>query len=189
MTQAKKLYVPVSQDELDLLDSMIETVAAMPLVLELGISVSRATVARMALVRGIRSLQANEAPPEAPQAKPSASPAPEKPSPSPKRDASPDNQPTFELNSEGLIEPPNGWERWSKNEMVPQEQADVHTYYTNHGWERWWGTSGKERISFYWNRNPDADHLDPWPRKSDNNKSVKVQETPWGEGHIVPHGW
>lgn len=189
MTQAKKLYVPVSQDELDLLDSMIETVAAMPLVLELGISVSRSTVARMALVRGIRSLQANEASPEVPQAETSALAAPEKQATPPKSKTVKDDPPTFELNSEGLIEPPNGWERWSKNEMVPQEQADVHTYYTNHGWERWWGTSGKERISFYWNRNPDADHLDPWPKKSDNNKSVKVQETPWGEGHIVPHGW
>ena len=189
MTQAKKLYVPVSQKELDLLDSMIETVADMPLVLELGISVSRATVARMALVRGIRSLQANEAPPAVDQAKAAAPPAPEKPSPSLKQDVAPDDQTAFELNSEGLIKPPNGWERWAKGERIPQEQADVHTYYTNHGWERWWGTAGREQISFYWNRNPNADHLDPWPKKSSNNKTVKVQETPWGEGHIVPHGW
>lgn len=186
----KKLYVPVSQAELDLLDSMIPTVAQMPLVLELGISVSRSTVARMALVRGLRSLEAGESPATAQAPEPTPTASPQKPvEAAPRAPKEPDDVPTYSLTSEGLIQPPDGWERWSPNEMVPQEQGDVHTYYTKHGWERWWGTSGRERISFYWNRNPDAEELPPWPQKSPNGLLVKPQVTPWGEGHIVPHGW
>ncbi len=186
----KKLYVPVSQSELDLLDSMIPTVAQMPLVLELGISVSRSTVARMALVRGLRSLESTGGSAEKPEPEPAPTATSQKPADAaPQEPQEVDNVPTFDLDSKGLIKPPDGWERWSDNEMVPQSQGDVHTYYTNHGWERWWGTSGRENISFYWNRNPDAEELSPWPNKGPNGGTIKKQTTPWGEGHIIPHGW
>ena len=183
MTQ-KKLYVPVSHEELEKLDAMIDMVAAMPVIAELGINVSRSTVARMALVRGMRSLAAGEESVAAKEPEPAKTP--EVPGVVDEEDL-PGVQ--YELNSEGKIVPPDGWERWSPNEVFSGTQTEVHAYYEAHGWQRWWGTAGRERIIFYWNPDPDADALTPWPEKSPNGKEVLVQSTPWGEGHLIPHGW
>lgn len=187
MTQ-KKLYVPVNAKELAELDAMIDMVAAMPVIAELGISVSRSTVARMALVRGMRSLAAGEESVAATAKEPAPEPKkePEVPGTVDEEDL-PGVQ--YELNEEGQIVPPDGWERWSPAERFDASQSEVHAYYEAHGWERWWGTAGRERLVFYWNRDPNADALDPWPGTSPNNKQVMVQSTPWGDGHIIPHGW
>ena len=185
MTQ-KKLYVPVSHEELDKLDAMIDMVASMPVIAELGINVSRSTVARMALVRGMRSLSSGESAAVEKAKEPEPAKTPEVPGTVDEEDLP---GVKYELNDEGKIIPPEGWERWSPSENFDGAQADVHTYYENHGWERWWGTAGRERLVFYWNRDPDADALEPWPEKSPNGKEIMVQNTPWGDGHIIPHGW
>ena len=187
----KKLYVPVSHEELEKLDAMIDMVAAMPVIAELGINVSRSTVARMAVVRGMRSLAAGE-----PAVADGVSePAPKEPEPvkTPEVPGVVDEEDLpgvqYELDGEGKIIPPDGWERWSHSEHFSGGQSEVHTYYETHGWERWWGTAGRERLVFYWNRDPSAEELEPWPQQSPNGKRVMVQDTPWGVGHIIPHGW
>ena len=185
MTQ-KKLYVPVNAKELAELDAMIDMVAAMPVIAELGITVSRSTVARMALVRGMRSLAAGEESKEPEPAKEPAKKQPEVPGTVDEEDLP---GVKYELNDEGKIKPPDGWERWSPSEHFDASQSDVHTYYESHGWERWWGNAGRERLVFYWNRDPDAEALEPWPNASPTGKRIMVQATPWGEGHIIPHGW
>lgn len=187
MTQ-KKLYVPVSHEELDKLDAMIDMVASMPVIAELGINVSRSTVARMALVRGMRSLAAGE---ESVASGGDKEPEPAKKEPEVPGTVDEADLPgvKYELNSEGQIVPPDGWERWSPSEHFDGSQSEVHAYYESNGWERWWGTAGRERLVFYWNRDPDAAKLEAWPSPSPNGKKVMVQETPWGLGHIIPHGW
>lgn len=195
MTQ-KKLYVPMSAKEVAELDAMIDMVKAMPVIAELGITVSRATVARMAMVRGMRSLASGEdggtGAKEGGNSRFGGAPT----GAAPKNVEVPgtlnkEDLPgvKYELDEDGKILPPDGWERWSPSEHFDGSQADVHAYYEAHGWERWWGTAGRERIVFYWNRDPDADTLVPWPEASPNNKKVMVQSTPWGEGHLIPHGW
>ena len=191
----KKLYVPMSAEEVEELDAMIEVVKAMPVIAELGIVVSRSTVARMALIRGMRSLAAGEESGGA-GAKEGEKAGEKEPEPVEKQAEVPgtvddEHLPgvKYELDHEGKIKPPDGWDRWSPNERFDPSQAEVHAYYEAHGWERWWGTAGREQIVFYWNRDPNADALVPWPEASPNNKKVLVQSTPWGEGHLIPHGW
>tara|TARA_R100001224_G_C3967201_1_gene131230 strand:+ start:132 stop:722 length:591 start_codon:yes stop_codon:yes gene_type:complete len=192
----KKLYVPMSAEEVAELDAMIEVVKAMPVIAELGIVVSRSTVARMALIRGMRSLAAGEESggTGAKEGNAAKEPEPaEKPEKQPKVPGTVDDEDLpgvkYELDAEGKIKPPEGWERWSPSEHFDGSQSEVHAYYEAHGWERWWGSAGRERIVFYWNRDPNADALVPWPEASPNNKTVMVQSTPWGEGHLIPHGW
>ena len=187
----KKLYVPMSAEEVAELDAMIEVVKAMPVIAELGIAVGRSTVARMALIRGMRSLAAGEESRGAGAKEGEKEPEPAEKQPKVPGTVDDEDLPgvKYELDHEGKIKPPDGWERWAPNERFDGSQADVHAYYEAHGWERWWGSAGRERIVFYWNRDPNADALVPWPEASPNNKKVMVQSTPWGEGHLIPHGW
>jgi hypothetical protein len=93
------------------------------------------------------------------------------------------------LDENGRVLPPEGWVQFRSSEQVPPEQSDVHEYYTKQGWGRWYGTAGNEAISFYWCDNQAHQTLDPWEKPDARGKVVVVQTTPWGPGHIVPHGW
>ena len=90
---------------------------------------------------------------------------------------------------DGKYDTPDGWNRWNGKERVPEEQAELHEYYIAHGWWRYWGRSGDERIHFYWKDEVDLQELDAAPVVDMKGKKMLVQQTPWGPGHIIPHGW
>jgi len=90
---------------------------------------------------------------------------------------------------DGKYDTPDGWNRWNGKEHVPEEQAELHEYYIAHGWWRYWGRSGDERIHFYWKDEVALQELDAAPVVDMKGKKVLVQQTPWGPGHIIPHGW
>ena len=84
---------------------------------------------------------------------------------------------------DGLICPPDGWEKWKESHLSSKQQ-DAHEYYVNNGWERWWGKSGERVIHFYWSPYEDARGVVPYTGA--DGKAFVVQETPWGPGHLIP---
>jgi hypothetical protein len=94
----------------------------------------------------------------------------------------------YELNEEGKIEPPAGWDAWA-GELVPQEQMKVHSYYSEQGWTRMHGKLGDETIIFYWSNDPENQEVSAWGGSDMNGRKVVPQTTPFGPGHIVPLGW
>ena len=168
------------------LNAAIEEMKKTPTVVELGVDVTYEMVARAALVRGLKTFKGA---PEPVQEKP-------KPRQGPKAEAKKKSEPPPESDAkvvttdDGKIVPPSGWQKWSAGERVPTSQADCHAYYERNGWSRWWGDSGRETLSFYWCPTVDEQEgLEPFPVASPSGKKVLVQETPWGPGHIIPHGW
>jgi hypothetical protein len=170
---------------LERLNAAIEEMKQTPTVMELGVQVTHEMVARAALMRGLKTFKcqslespADTAPAEGPKPK-----AAKKPEPPPKPDTK------VETNASGEVVPPSGWQKWSENERVPPGQEDCHDYYKRHGWKRWWGDATGETISFYWSPDVQLQELEPFPGASPVGKKVAVQKTPWGPGHIIPHGW
>lgn len=158
-----------------------------PAVKEFGVEVTRELVARIAITRGLKSMHQRPAsnPTKAKPQRPTAVP-PEEPTPPEPEVVEPDEP---KVNASGLIDPPAGWSLWRPTERVPTNQEDVHGYYTRQGWDRWWGKVQNETISFYYSRDPSLHDVLPFDGTGPNGKSVMVQKTPWGPGHIIPHKW
>ena len=176
------IEIPIDDAILAQLDELVPVVSASEAVCELGITVTRETVARLALVRGLRDSNLAPAPP-------GPSPAPSAPStPSPKASPTPvgDN---VDLDNAGMIRIPEGWHLWRTSERIPDVQADVHSYYDRQGWRRYWGKTGNETMVFYWSPDPALQDVVAYDGVDSSGKVIKVQETPYGPGHLVPHGW
>ena len=183
MPKLSKLSIPLEDLVLIQLDSLIPEMEQSSAVQEFGIQVTREIVARVALMRGLRAMQAGvggrvnvvEKTREPTQGTP------------PGEDTS---EPNWDSVT-GQFTPPDGWEQWSEAEPVPETQTDLHAYYVGNGWERWYGSvgedgRGRERIVFYWNKDAEAQELGVFGGKE---SGILLQDTPWGPGHLVPTGW
>ena len=183
------IEVPIDDKILAKLDELVPIVSDSDAVRELGIIVTRETVARLALVRGLKDRSLAPPPPGAPT-KVSATPTSPPKASTESAEATPvEAVEEAELDNSGMIRLPEGWHRWSSNERVPDSQSDVHSYYDRQGWRRYWGKSGNETMVFYWSPDPSLQDVEAYDGKDQSGKSVKVQETPYGPGHIIPHGW
>ena len=183
------IEVPIDDQILAQLDELVPIVSASEAVRELGITVTRETVARLALVRGLKDSNLAPPPPGAPtkvratattSSKADLLPAP-----------TPDSAPVADapLDNAGMIRLPEGWHLWRTNERIPEGHSDVHSYYDRQGWGRYWGKAGNETMVFYWSPDPSLQDVVAYDGKDSSGKVVKVQETPYGPGHLVPHGW
>ncbi len=183
------IEVPIDDQILAKLDELVPIVSDSDAVRELGIIVTRETVARLALVRGLKARSLAPPPPGAP-AKASATNS----HTSKASDISDEPTPVevaeeVEFDNSGLIRLPEGWHVWRESERIPEIQADIHSYYDRQGWRRYWGRSGDETMVFYWSPDPSLQDVEAYDGKDRSGKVIKVQETPYGPGHIVPHGW
>tara|TARA_R110000824_G_scaffold39711_11_gene119814 strand:- start:1237 stop:1728 length:492 start_codon:yes stop_codon:yes gene_type:complete len=156
-----------------------------PTVRELGVEVTYEMVARAALLRGLKTFKSKESPKGTPKLE-----VVENTEPSPKPDTKKSLKSTKVVRVGEEILPPSGWQKWHANERVPPGQEDCHGYYERNGWARFWGDTVGETISFYWCpvESKQSD-LEPFPIAGPSGKKVLIQETPWGPGHMVPHGW
>ena len=197
-TRPKPIRLQLEQAMLDRLANLVPMVAESAAAREFGVDVTLNTVARVALLRGLSVMEAaipeNHAdlPPETDVAPPPALALPAVPpqNDDPTADSS-ESAPDFdvELNDDGQITPPEGWNPWSASERVPSEQSKVHEYYKSGGWQRYWGRSGEEVIVFYWSPDPSKHDFPSYKDVDMNRKEIKIQTTPYGPGHLVPHGW
>tara|TARA_R100001594_G_scaffold38318_1_gene69359 strand:+ start:2152 stop:2745 length:594 start_codon:yes stop_codon:yes gene_type:complete len=162
-----------------------------PAVREFGVEVTRELVARIAITRGLKSMHKRPItnPTRAKSKQPEVVPDIDEPQVQPTPEPEPVEEKGPKLNANGLVEPPTGWSLWRSTERVPTDQEDVHGYYTRQGWDRWWGKVQNETISFYYSRDPELHDVIPFDGTGPNGKSVLVQKTPWGPGHIIPHKW
>ena len=94
-----------------------------------------------------------------------------------------------EPGANGRYDTPEGWVKWDGRERVPPAHATLHEYYISNGWWRYWGRADNERIHFYWCDNAVDQDLALVDVVDGRGKPLMVQETPWGPGHIIPHGW
>lgn len=199
MTQSKLQPIKMTlEDELlERLDRLVPMVSQSAAAREFGITVDRHLVARVALLRGLASMEAvisanaPEAAPELGVAPPPALVLPAIPVESGVPIADPGSEPamTADIGADGLIIAPEGWNSWSKSERVPSEQAKVHKYYESGGLSRYWGRSGEEVISFYWSPDPSLQDFPSYKLQDVSGREIKVQPTPYGPGHMVPNGW
>ena len=167
------------------IDDLISEVSEWPAVREFGVDVTRETVARIALLRGLQDVESQIPKPAAPapkKAKKAAAPPPEKPAVAVVEEDA-------ERDENGLIVPPEGWSKWSPTERVPSHHLELHQYYESIGWPRWWGRVGEETISFYGSPDDALHDAAAYDKPDMKGKSIMVQKTPWGPGHIIPHGW
>lgn len=179
---------------LERLDSLIDVVAESPAAREFGVDVTRTLVARMALLRGLSAMEAGRQTGRVAPAPAAVSSAPvaagtlkapgeaEKP-------AEAEAKEVVERDSSGHVKPPEGWRQWSDNEKVPAAHASVHEYYKAQGVPRWWGKAGDEVIAFYWSPDPSLQDVPVYGGVDANGKTILVQATPHGPGHMIPHGW
>jgi len=183
------IEVPIDDKILSQLDDLVPVVSESEAVRELGIVVTRETVARLALVRGLRD--ANLAPPPPGSAKSTASAPASTPKASSESESSPKPAPVSDVpvDNSGMIRLPEGWHQWGRTERIPEAHSDVHSYYDRQGWRRYWGRAGDETMIFYWTPDPSLQDVEAYDGTDPNGKMIKVQETPYGPGHIIPHGW
>jgi len=168
---------------------------------EFGIEVDRRLVARVALLRGLTAMLgaagAGIAVDDAESAAVSVAPPPalalslpDEASSSPSTaDSVPDSVEMVELGEDGFFDLPEGWHVWSSGERVPDEHAEIHDYYAVGGWNRYWGRVNDEVIAFYWTPDPALQDYPSYKKVDRSGKELKVQNTPYGPGHIIPHGW
>ena len=182
------IEVPIDDQILAQLDKLVPIVSDSEAVRELGMVVTRETVARLALVRGLRAanlsppppvVAAGGVPPESltkadSEVVPVAESAPVAAAP---RD------------NAGMVRLPEGSHLWGATERVPEAHGDVHSYYDRQGWRRYWGRTGDETMVFYWSPDPSLQDVVAYDGTDSSGKVIKVQETPYGPGHLVPHGW
>ncbi len=183
------IEIPIDEQILSKLDELVPVVADSDAVRELGIVVTRETVARLALVRGLRD--ANLAPPPPGSAKRAVTAPVSSPKAPVESESAPESEPVEEVPTDnaGMIRLPDGWNQWGRTERVPEAQADVHSYYDRQGWRRYWGRAGDETMVFYWTPDPSLQDVEAYDGTDPDGKVIKVQTTPYGPGHIVPHGW
>jgi|TARA_R110000824_G_scaffold152962_8_gene324359 hypothetical protein len=181
-----KLTIEMDQMALDALDSSIPAIIESTGAHELGMTVTREVAARVALLRGLKLLQARQEAQGAVRASKPAEVQPEAP-------VQPgDVEPERDVN--GNVRPPTGWHKWTTGKRMPESHVGMHAYYKANGWDRWWGAvgddgKGKEFIEFYWSQSGTNPDLSAYDGVGLGNKSLLVQATPWGPGHIIPAGW
>jgi hypothetical protein len=171
------LMLRLESDIQDRLRAMIPVIKGLAHVKELGVEVSAETVGRMALIRGLDALEkAHSVKNGAPKPEKEADPTPDEPISA----AEPRN---------GVHPTPDGWARCGPNDKIPVPEAVLHDYYTQNGWDRYWGKAGDSVIYFYWTPEMGKQGLDAFPGSDKNGRRIAVQDTPWGPGHIVPANW
>lgn len=139
---------------------------------EFGVDVTIEVAARVAMIRGLKAIVRPT--PSVPEV---SVPAPET-----------SEVQEVEANPDGTVTVPPGWSAWAGASM-PTEQATVHEYYVANGWQRMVGKVGDEAIVFYWADRLENQSLAPWGSPDSGGKTIVVQATPWGPGHLVPLGW
>ena len=176
-TSKDALSLTLENEILKRLDDLIPVISSLPHAREFGITVDRKIVARMALIRGLDALErAHNGGKEAQKAEN----APSDPENTPVSAAEPPS---------GVHATPEGWTKCGPTDKIPVAQAVIHDYYTQNNWFRYWGKAGDSVIYFYWSPEVQFQDLDVFPGTDKNGKTVAVQETPWGPGHIVPINW
>lgn len=170
---SRDILLTLEDEVLRRLDAQVAVVAQGAAAREFGIKVTREVVARVALLRGLSVMETGGVVVERPPAVEEEAAVPAE----------------VEYAADGVVKPPEGWRRWSGNELVPPSQAKMHDYYITNGWWRYGGKAGDENMTFYWTSAREAQELPEWVNTDTNGKHVIVQQTPWGPGHIVPHGW
>jgi|TARA_R110002020_G_scaffold4088_2_gene17982 hypothetical protein len=203
MPRPKSAEIKLNLDALTLkrLDGLVPIVAESAAAREFGVEVDRRLVSRVALLRGLTAMEAavpQKSAPETPVA-PVESVAPPPPlsiplsdddvAASPTADGVSEAPPLTEVGEDGLFEPPEGWNLWSSGEQIPQDHHDVDSYYKKGGWKRYWGRSGDEVIAFYWSPDPALQGYPSYKKADRAGKELIIQNTPYGPGHMLPHGW
>ena len=156
---------------------LIPTIKALPHVKELGVEVTAETVGRMALIRGLDSLE---------RAHKSGAKAENRADQPKNRDDQPVSAPPEDAED---LATPEGWSKVGPNDKIPVPEAVLHDYYTQNGWSRYWGMVDGTPIYFYWSSKRSFQDLDPFPGSDKGGRKMVVQETPWGPGHVVPVKW
>jgi hypothetical protein len=177
---SRDIVLTLEDEVMRRLDAQVAVVAQGAAAREFGIEVTREVTARVALLRGLDVMEAgagvsNGRPDQANQ------PAQQLHEEKAEEDA------VVDRNTDGTIRTPPGWELWKS--AVPEEQMSVDDYYSSKGWGRWCGQVGNETIVFYWTNKESLQGVTPYTESDETGKTIIVQPTPWGEGHIVPAGW
>lgn len=178
-----KLSVQVDDDLMKQLDLATEQMSKDPMIQDLGVRVNRGLAARAALVRGLRAMLSGQT--ETRAVEPKVEPKDkreDKPAPEPKPE-------DVVAEVDGMVQPPDGWNAWSPARKFPPSQQVLHDYYGSKGWTRMTGKIGVETISFYWSGNKSLHEVEPFPGTDSGGRSVIVQDSPWGPGHIIPPDW
>lgn len=177
----KLLALELETDIQARISALIPTIKELPHVKELGVEVSAETVGRMALIRGLDALErAHGGAKKAEKAQNEAKTT--------QNDDLPDDIPSPDPDAD-VMDTPEGWTRVGATEKIPVPEAVLHDYYTQNGWNRYWGRAGDQVIHFYWSPERRLQALDPFPGTDKSGRKVAVQETPWGPGHVVPVKW
>jgi hypothetical protein len=163
------------------ISALIPTIKGLPHVKELGVEVSAETVGRMALIRGLDMLE---------KAHGGAKTAAKTPENGENRAPAPENADApLPTGDEEVYDTPEGWSRVGLGEAIPVPEAVLHDYYSQNGWNRYWGKANDQVIYFYWAPERRLQDLKPFPGTDKSGRAVAIQETPWGPGHVVPHKW
>lgn len=175
------------------LDALVPKVGCSAAAREFGIVADRHLVARVALLRGLSMMEAGEvsgrvAPPPALHGA-SSSPEPEATPLASTSELPFKAKEVIVIGDDGLVSTPEGWNRWGSSERIPAAHTEVHEYYTAGGWQRFWGRAGDEVIAFYWSPDPELQGLPSYKSLDKDGKEIKLQDTPFGPGHMIPHGW
>lgn len=192
MSKDGTLRLNLEPELLKRIDKLIEPVSTSVAVQELGTRVSRHLVSRIALLRGIRLMEqqysegveivAHEKPVVAkPVVESSVEAKPAKPV-----EKAPELDVVYD--DDGFIKKPDGWDLWTAS-SVPAGHQEMHSYYEANGWGRYTGKSGKEVISFYWCKDPSLHEIPVYDGLDKGGKKVMIQKTPYGPGHMIPHGY
>jgi hypothetical protein len=160
--------------------ALIPTIKALPHVKELGVEVSAETVGRMALIRGLDALDRAHGGGNGAKKGENRADQPEN------RDDPPVIAPPDDAD---VLDTPEGWTKVGPNEAIPIPEAVLHDYYTQNGWNRYWGRVDDQVIYFYWSPEKRLQDLKPFPGTDKSGRRMAEQATPWGPGHVVPTKW
>lgn len=178
---SKLLVLRLEEDIQARIRALIPTIKGLPHVKELGVEVSAETVGRMALIRGLDMLE---------KAHGGAKHTTKTPENGETRAPAPENADApLPTGDEEVYDTPEGWSRVGLGEAIPVPEAVLHDYYSQNGWNRYWGKANDQVIYFYWSPERRLQDLKPFPGTDKSGRTVGVQETPWGPGHVVPHKW
>lgn len=161
--------------------ALIPLIKVLPHVKELGVEVSAEIVGRMALIRGLDALERAHG---GSKSASKTTEGTENRGTAPETDAAP-----LPTGDEEVYSTPEGWTQVKIGETIPVPEAVLHDYYTQNGWNRYWGMVDGTPIYFYWAPERRLQDLKPFPGTDKSGRSVAVQETPWGPGHVVPVKW
>lgn len=156
---------------------LIPTIKALPHVKELGVEVSRETVGRMALIRGLDSLERAHKGGVKPETRQIEA-----------ENVAVEADPVVSDDGDAYSTP-EGWAKVGQGEAIPVPEAVLHDYYTQNGWNRYWGRVDDQVIYFYWSPEKRLQDLKPFPGTDKSGRRMAEQATPWGPGHVVPTKW